>query len=132
VANNQIATLARFILNSASARNKVLKKVKTCKVTDNRDGEHAKGSGQKKPVGVIRKPGGGTLELSVYQEKGVAEVDWHALQDAEEFFSFTREVIDGPRTQFLECTVVNVGEDDDDDGGHMISVKILWSEQKPL
>ncbi len=129
---NQNASLARYIINSSSARNKVLKKVKTGKVTDNRDAEHAKGSGSKKPVGVIRKPGGGTIELTVYQEKGVPEVDWVALLDSEEFFSLTREVVDGPRTQFLECTVANVGEDDDDEGGHNITVKILWSDRKPL
>jgi hypothetical protein len=132
VANNQLATRSRFYISSSSARNKKLLKVKTCKVTDNRDGEHAKGAGEKKPVGVIRKPGGGTLELAVYTEKGTPEVDWYALEDSEEFFEFTREIVEGARRQFLECTVVNVGEDDDDEGNHMLTVKILFSESKPL
>ena len=88
---NQNASLARYIINSSSARNLVLKKVKTGKVTDNRDAEHAKSSGSKKPVGVIRKPGGGTLELTVYQEKGTPEVDWVALLDSEEFFTEFRK-----------------------------------------
>jgi hypothetical protein len=132
MADNDIGTLARFTINSSSARNKLLKKVKTCKITDSRDGEHAKSAGSKKPVGVVRKPGGGTIELSVYEEKGTPEVDYYALQDSEEFFEFVREIVDGPRRQYLEVTVVNVAPDDDDDGNHMLAVKMLFSESKPL
>lgn len=126
------ADRSRFYISSSTARNKKLYKVKTAKETDARDAEHAHDTGHDEPVGVITKPGGGELELSVYEETGTPEVDWLALQEAGEFFTFVREVVRGRRIQYLNCRVANVASDDDDGGSHMISVKLIWSKRKAL
>jgi hypothetical protein len=132
MANNQNADGAKFIINGQTPGNKVLRKVKSVKETDARDGEHTYNTFEKRPNGVTRKPGGGELELEVFEEKGTPEVDWEKLQGLGEFFTITREVIGGRRTQFLECTVVNVAASADDSHQPMMTVKVLWSERKAL
>lgn len=129
---NQVGDRARFYINSSTAQNKLLRRVESVKETDNRDAEHVFNPGENKPAGVIRKPGGGELELTVYEEQGTPEVDWEALQDSGEYFSMTRDVVRGRRTQFLECTVANVAFSSDEQGKHMLTVKIIWSERKRL
>lgn len=126
------ADRARFFISSSTARNKKLFKVKTAKETDARDAEHVHDTGHDEPVGVTRKPGGGGLELSVYEEMGTPEVDWLALQESGEFFTFVREVVRGRRIQYLNCTVATVEADDDDSGSHMMNVKIIWTRRKGL
>jgi hypothetical protein len=132
MANNQNADGAKFIINGQTPGNKVLRKVKSVKETDSRDAEHVYNTFDKKPTGVARKPGGGELELEVYEEKGTPEVDWEKLQALGEFFSITREVIGGRRTQFVDCTVANVAASSDDSHQPMMAVKVLWSERKKL
>lgn len=129
---NQVGDRARFFISSSTAQNKRLRKVKSCKETNNRDAEHVFNTGDDAPAGVIRKPGGFELELDVYEEKGTPEVDWYKLEDSGEFFEFVREVVGGRRFQYLDVTVANVSSDDDDGGSHMIKVKLLAGERKTL
>jgi hypothetical protein len=128
---NLLGDRARFYINSSTARNLKLRKCKSASESDGDDGEHVHNTESGK-AGVIRKPGTNTLELQVYEEQGTPEVDWLALKASGEFFEFTREIVGGRRTQYLDCTVVNVAADDDDAGSHMIKVKLLWGDRKPL
>lgn len=128
----EIATRARWTLNSATARNVKLTKVKSYSESDDSDIELVYNVSDDGPVGVIDKPGGGSIEFDYYFETGVSEVDWRELKAAKEFFSLTKQVVSGERLQYLRCRVANIASDGDDQGSHMQKVRIMWSECKSL
>jgi hypothetical protein len=132
MANNQVGDRARFYISSATAQNKRLRKVTEMKETNNRDAEHVFNTGDDAPAGVIRKPGGFELELTVLEEKGTPEVDWYKLEDSGEFFELVREVVGGRRMQYTECCVANAAATDDNQGKHEYTVKVIASERKVL
>lgn len=127
-----IASRARWTINSLTAQNKQLTKLKTAKETDDRDLEHAFNTAGE-VAGEVEKPGAGALELEYYEESGgTPEVNWRKLQEAREYFSLTRQVVGGVRVQYGNCRVANVTSEDDDEGGHMLSVKLTWRTRKEL
>lgn len=123
--SNNLATRSRWSIDSSVAGNKQLRKVKTYKVTDNGDAEHAFNCSDDAPVGVIDKPGGFEIEFEYYAEQGTPEVNWRKIQVAKEFFALTREYPGGERLQYARCFVANVAGEGDDGGSHMITVKII-------
>jgi hypothetical protein len=129
----ELVTRARWTVNSASARNVQLKKLKSYSETDDSTVELAYNTADDGPVGVIDKPGGGALELEYYREQGARpEVDWVALKAAKEFFSLTRQDVSGQRWQYTRCRVANVASDGDDSASHMQKIQVVWSERKQL
>ncbi len=128
----EIVDRARWYLDSASASNLRLKRLKSYSETDDSDAEHVNGTGDDGPVGTIRKPGGGSLEFEYYHNTGAPEVRWRALQKAKEFFTLTHHLVGGERVQYGRCEVVNVASDGDDQGSHMQKVKILWASRDDL
>lgn len=128
----ELATRARWYLNSSSARNVQLKKLKNYSISDDSDLEHAYNTSDDAPVGIIDKPGGGSVEFDYYQEAGAAEVDWRKLKLAKEFFSMTEQIVGGRRTQYIRCRVATVTNDGDEQGSHMQKIKVLWAERKDL
>lgn len=130
--SNDVASRARWSINSAIVGTKQLRKVKTYKVTDNRDAEHVFGTDGEDPAGVVDKPGGAEIEFEYFVEQGNPEVSWRKLQEAKEYFTLTREYVGGERVQFSRCRVANAGGDGDNEGSHMISVKIISNSPKVL
>lgn len=128
----EIISRARWTVNSSSARNVQLKKLKSYSETDDSSLEHAYNTADDSPVGVIDKPGGGSLEFEYYHETGNPEVDWRALQKAKEFFSLTKQHVNGQRVQYTRVRVSNVASDGDDQGSHMQKVQFIWAERKNL
>lgn len=130
--SNDLATRARWSINSVTAGTKQLKKVKSYTVTDNSDAEHAFGCDSDDPAGVIDKPGGHEIEFDYYAEQGTPEVSWRALKRAKEYFTLTKEIVGGERVQFTRCRVANDGGEGDDGGSHMIKVKIICNAPQGL
>ena len=128
----EIATRARWTINSARARNVQLKKLKSYSETDDSELEHVYNTSDDEPAGVIDKPGAGSLEFEYYHEASAPEVDWRALKKAKEFFSLTKQIVGGERVQYGRCRVANVSSDGDDQGSHMMKVQILWASRKDL
>jgi hypothetical protein len=126
-----IASRARWFINSLTAQNKFLSKLKTASETDDGDLEHAFNSANE-VAGEIETPGAGALEISYYEEAGAPEVNWRRLKDSREYFSLTRQIVGGTRTQYTNCRVANVASEDDDEGGHMLTVKVIWRARKDL
>ena len=130
--SNDVVRFSRWSINSAIAGSKQLRKVKSYTVTDNSDAEHAFSCDSATPAGVVRKSGGVDIEFEVYAERGVPEVSWRKLKRAEEYFTLTREYPDGERVQYNRCTVANDGGEGDEQGGQMITVKIIGNQPEEL
>lgn len=128
-----IASRARVYINSLTAQNKFLAKCKSSKENDDSDIEHAFNTAQE-VAGEIEKPGGGSLELEIYEEAGgVPEVDWTKLKTSREYFSIVRQFVPGGRRmQYGNCRVANVASESDNEGSQMMTVKILWRTRKAL
>lgn len=129
---NALATQARVSIASASQGNKRLRRVKSSKVGRSSSTEAQTAMGEDDPVGFTRKPGANTITLSVLEEQGKPEVDWEALEDSQEVFAITREIVGGRRTQFPFCVVSKTEPDDDDEGKHMLDVEIVALQRKRL
>jgi len=125
-----LATRARWFIDSASARNVKLTKLKSYSESDDSDAEHAHNTADDAPVGVIDKPGGGSLDFEYYNETGTSEVNWRTLRKRKEFFTLTKHLVGGARVQYTRCYVANVTSDGDDQGSHMQKIKILWAERQ--
>jgi hypothetical protein len=128
----EIATRARWTINSSSARNVQLKKLKSYSETDDSDLEHVFNTADDAPAGVIDKPGGGSLEFEYFHEQSSPEVDWRKLKAAKEYFSLTKALVSGSRVQYTRVRVANVSSDGDDQGSHMQKIKLIWAERKDL
>lgn len=128
----ELVTRARWFIDSSGQRNKKLTRLKTYSETDESELEHAYGAGEDGPVGVIDKPGGGSLELEYYHNTGDPEVDWRALKKAKEFFTLVKQNVGGERVQYTRCRVANVASQGDDQGSHMQTIKILWATREDL
>lgn len=126
-----VASQARVWIN-CSQGNVRLKRCKDSKVADGASVEAVNALGEDDPVGAIDKPGAKTISLSIYQEQGTPELDYHALKDAREWFSVTRAIVNGKREQFPMCRVSKIDTDDDAEGSHMYSVEIIALTRKPL
>ncbi len=128
-----IASRARVFINSLTAQNKFLSKCKSSSESDDSDIEHAFNTNGE-VAGEIEKPGGGSLELEVYEEtNGVPEVDYIKLKDSKEYFSITRHFVPtGRRMQYQNCRVANVASESDSEGNQMMTVKIIWRTRKAL
>lgn len=120
-----IGTQARWSINSASQGNVRLRRVKTYKIADGRSKEAVNAVGEDDPVGTTKKPGPRTITFDVYEEQGTTECDWRALAESGEFFSLTKQLINGQRWQYSNCQVSKVDNDGDAEGSHMLNVDIL-------
>lgn len=127
-----LATQARVSIASVTQGNKRLRRCKDSKVSRGGSTETQTAMGEDFPVGFIRKPGGDTISLSILQEQGKPEVDWEALEDSQEIFSLTREIVGGLRTQYPFCVVSKVEPEDDDSGKHMFNVDVVTLQRKRL
>lgn len=128
---DQVATRARWTINSLTARNVALSKLKTYKETDNSSVEHVLNTASE-IAGEIEKGAGGALEFEYYQEAGTPEVNWRKLLEAKEYFSLTKQIVGGERLQYSNCRVANVAGDGDDQGSHMITVQIIFRKRASL
>lgn len=128
-----LGTQARITIDSPSQGNVRLRYNKSSKVSDGASAEAKNAMGSDVPVGFIFKPGAKTITLEIFQQQGVKpECDFVAMRDARELFSMTREIVGGAETQYLPCVVSKIDEDDDEEGGHMLSVEIIALEALPL
>lgn len=129
----KLATQARVTIDSASQGNVRLRACKDSKVADGSSVEPKNGLGEDDPIGVIRKPGAKTISLNIYQEQGAKpEVDYHVLKDRMEAFVLTREVVGGATTEYSPAYVSKIDEEDDEDGGHMMSVEVIALKRRRL
>lgn len=126
-----VATQARVLINSSQGNTR-LKRCKDSKVADGASVDGALAVGEDDPVGFVDKPGVKTITLSIYQEQGTPEVDYHALKDSREVFEVVRAIVNGKREQFPMCRVSKIDTDDDAEGSHMYSVEIIALSRKPL
>lgn len=128
---DQVASRARWTINSLMARNVQLSKLKSYKETDDSDLEHVLNTAGE-VAGEKEKGGGGGLEFEYFSEAGTPEVNWRKLQKAKEYFSLTKQLVGGERLQYNLCRVANVTGDGDDEGSHMIAIKIIWRAREAL
>lgn len=131
-AGNNVVSKARWSITSASQGAKRLRRVKSGKVGNNASREEVNGMGEDAPNGTRRKVGGRPITLEIFEEEGVPEVDWDALEDSGEFFSLTRSLVNGKRFQYPECQVSKVETDDDNEGSHMKTIEVIAFRQKKL
>lgn len=129
----QLGTQSVWTIDSLSQGNVRLRRVKTSKMVDGSSTEAMNAVGENDPVGYKDKPGPKTITLDVYTEQALEpEVDWQFLKDTKEFFSMTKQIVNGQRFQYPVCRVSKVDKDDDDEGSHMMSVEIVALSEKPL
>jgi hypothetical protein len=107
-----------------------LTQVKSIKVDDQSDIEILLASGVKQGAGVRFKEGGNVLSLEVYRAKS-PEVDYAKHKRLRSQFSITFQDEGGGREQYQQCFIAQVPRDDDEQGSHMMSIKVV-SLQGPV
>lgn len=128
---NNIISIAKLFIDGRQTGNKQLEKVESFTVTDDRDKEVVKAIGIKRGAGTRKSPGGGTIELKVYREKGTPEVDWQKAAEEDWEFAFTRQDEGGGRYQYRGVEVANVTEETEIDS-NMFSVKCTFLDSGPV
>lgn len=121
-----------IFIDSATAGNVFLRTVQKWSVTDDSDLEPVFGTGDDEPIGMAEKPGAGAIDLEV-RRVASPEVDWARLKRLKERFSLT--TVDNPggrRTQYAGCRVANVAPDSDDQGQHIVKVKVVYAKEQDL
>lgn len=108
-----------------------LKKCKSCDVSAQKDKEIVTAVGVDDGAGIRRKPGGWELTLEIYLEQGTPEVDWYAVWEAHLPFAFTIQHRGGQRHQYA-CEVAQCNPKHDDQGSHMLTVKLVATSRKTL
>ncbi len=78
------------------------------------------------------KEGGGEIPIEVYEEQGTAEVNWRREHALKTRFSFTIQYVGGTRWLYTDCIVASVSPKSDDQGSHMMSVKIKFLNVRQL
>ncbi len=126
------ASQSRWVLNSASQGNKRLRRVESSKVSTDGSREAVTAQGENKPIGIIKKIGGITISLTVYEEQGTPEVNYRRMNDLDEWFSMDREIVGGKAFQYTGCQVSKVEPSGDNAGKHMFDVEIIALEERPL
>jgi hypothetical protein len=120
------ATKTVWTINSASQGNKRIRRMKDWDVADGGSKESHGEVGSEEHVGTITKPGGRTITFNMRETKGATpEIDWQKLLDLGEWFSLTKQVGGGRRTQFPRCQVSKIDDNGDDQGVNEYSVEIV-------
>ncbi len=130
--SGMVATQARWSINSTSQGNVRLRRVKDHSIKSERKKEAINAMGEDDPVGHTVKPGARTITFNVIEEQGNPEVDWEFLEESGEYFSLTKQLVNGKRVQYPECVVSSVEGTGDDEGKHMKSVEIIALRVKRL
>lgn len=102
-----------------------LRKCKSIDVDDDSDAEIVTAMGVKQGAGSRYKEGGVSLSLEIFREQGTPEVDWAKHKRLRTRFSITIQDTGGSREQYQNCFVAKVPRKDDDQGSHMMTVKVL-------
>jgi hypothetical protein len=131
VAETNVASRARWTINSRIAGNKPLTMLKSAKETDEADLEHVFNTAGE-VIGELEKFGAGAFDIEYFQEVGAPEVNWRKLKDAKEYFSLTQQIVGGERWQFNMARVANVAGESDNESGQMLSVKLIFRGRKQL
>jgi hypothetical protein len=130
---DDLASQARWTINSSVAGNKQLKRVQSYDVSDDSSVEAQPEVGSESPVGFLRKPGALMISFEITETKGVRrEIDWERLKLLDNTFSLTKQVKGGQRTQFPECKVSKIDYTGDAEGKHSYTVEIVALSQKPM
>lgn len=120
-------------INSRSQGNKRLRRLEKYDVDDEGETTATNEIGSESPTGVTRKPGGFPIEFDFRQTQGTKpDCDWEELERTGEFFSLTRQIVGGRRTQFLKVSVSQYTEQGDKDGEYTYNVKLIALEKKKL
>lgn len=113
-----------------------LRRVKSFDPTSERDAEVVTAIGVTGGAGYRFKEGGGEITLEVYEEQGLSEVNWRREQilasSQDRRFSITAQYVGGMRWQFQNCIVAQCSPKSDDQGSHMMTVKIKFLDVKQL
>lgn len=127
----EISSKAKIFINSRSAGNFQLKRVKSGDTKDNSKVETVTAAGVDEGAGHREKPGGHTITLEVFREDK-PEVDYNKLKRLKERFEITLEDEDGTREQYQACRVSDVSRKFDDQGENMWSVVIEALRRRDL
>src|SRR5688572_12617758 len=93
-------------IDSLTAGNKQLTKVKSIDSDDEGDLTVTTSVGVEEGSGFQEKPGGYEITLEVYREANKPEVDWQKLKRLKERFAITlQDEGDGQRVQYQSCRV---------------------------
>lgn len=131
--SDDLASQARWQINSRTAGNKQLKRVQSYEVSDDSSTEAQPEVGSESPVGFVDKPGALSITFEISETKGIKrEVDWERLKALREVFSLTKQVKGGLRTQYPECKVSKIDYSGDAEGKHSYTVEIVALTQKAM
>lgn len=126
----EIVSQSKFFVDGPFG-NFQLRRVKSADVNDDEDAEVVTAAGVDQGAGIRYKTGGGNITLEVYREQGTPEVDWRALRKNKIRFAFTIQDVGGKRDQYY-CAVSQVSRKDDDQGSHMDTVKLIFTNRIDL
>jgi hypothetical protein len=119
---------ASGLLTGGASR--LLTKVKSADVKDDRDVEVVMAVGVEQGAGFRDKQGGGEISLVVYRETGpTPEVDWRKVKNDRKTFTFT--IADeqlGQRENFT-CRVAKIDAKDDEQGVHEDTVTLKFTKR---
>ncbi len=114
-------------IDSATAGNKQLTKVKSIDTDDEADLTVTTSVGVDEGSGFQEKTGGYEITLEVFRE------DWQKLKRLKERFAITlQDEGDGQREQYQSVRVAKISRKGDDQGSNMITVKLKALKYKPL
>lgn len=129
---NALGTQARYVIFSPSQGTVRLRRMFDAKVKDGATTEAVNAIGEDDPVGFRDKPGAKTITLSIYEEQGKPEVDYRKMKAAKEYFSMTREIVNGKKLQYPVCRISTIEPSDDNEGKHTFDVEIVALSEKEL
>lgn len=131
MAQGDIVSQAKFYVDGPMG-NLQLRRCKSADPKSDKDAEVVTAVGVDGGAGYRHKEGGGSIDLEVYEEQGVPEVNWRREMDRKTRFSFTIQYVGGMRWMYTDCIVASVAPKSDDAGSHMMSVKLLFLNQRQL
>jgi len=116
----------------SSGGSRLLTKVKSVDVKDDRDVEVVMASGVEQGAGFRDKQGGGELSLSVYRETGKdPEVNWRKVKSDRKVFTFTIQDEDLGQRESFRCRVAKIDSKDDEAGVHEDTVTLKYTKRYP-
>lgn len=82
-------------------------------------------------LGFREKVGGFEIDLEIYTQVGVPEVDWYAVQRDRKKFNLTTQIELGGRRQSFRCMVSKIDEKIDNEGDLMATVTLAATSRSP-
>lgn len=115
---------------STGGASRLLTKVKSADVKDDRDIEVVKASGVEQGAGFREMQGGGELSLAVYRETGpTPETNWRKLKSDKKIFTFTIADEQGGQRESFTCRVAKIDSKDDENGVHEDTVTLKYTKR---